>query len=112
MNGIDYFAINLSHLRTSKGLTQSELASRAGTPFTQSLISNYERGLHPSEDHVRRIAAVLDVPAEAILRRPRVIRQHDALQAVMVARVDPHERQVADHFADDVVRHGENGGAK
>jgi hypothetical protein len=44
----------------------------------------FERGLRPSGEHVRRLAEVVGVPAETLLRRPRVVRQHDALQAVVI----------------------------
>lgn len=93
MPAFTFFGINLSHVRTVKGLKQSELAARAGKPFTQGLVSHYERGLRPSSAHVRRLAEVLGVPPEALLRPPRVIRQHDALQAVVVEDATSCERQ-------------------
>jgi transcriptional regulator with XRE-family HTH domain len=59
-------AANLRRLRTSRSMTQTDLAARIGkSPRT---ISNWENGLRdPGSDNIRRIAEVLDVsPAEII----------------------------------------------
>jgi transcriptional regulator with XRE-family HTH domain len=62
--------ITLHHLATIRrtlGLSQTALIHRLGAPFTQSYISDLERGLRPiASDHVDRIAAALDIPVEAL----------------------------------------------
>jgi transcriptional regulator with XRE-family HTH domain len=58
---------NLATIRRTLGLSQTALVHRLGAPFTQSYISDLERGLRPvASDHVDRIAAALNVPAPAL----------------------------------------------
>ena len=79
-----HVGINLKHVRKHIGATQLAPAQRAGPPFTQALISLFERGLQPSTEHIQQLATALDVPVKALLRRPRLVRRKDALQAIVV----------------------------
>lgn len=55
------FGKHLRELRLEKGLTQEELAERAG--FHRTYAGNIERGLeNPTIEAVARLADVLDVP--------------------------------------------------
>ncbi len=55
------FGERLKKLRMEKGLTQEELARRAG--FHRTYAGNIERGLeNPTIETVSRMADVLDVP--------------------------------------------------
>ena len=83
------FSANLKHVRTRRGVTQSQLAQRAGKPFTQGLVSLYERGLHPSTGHIQQLAEALDVPVDVLLQRPRLVRRADALQVIVVKDSSP-----------------------
>lgn len=58
--------MNLRRLRTSRSMTQAELAAKIGK--SSRTISNWENGMRdPGSDNIRRIAKVLDVsPAEII----------------------------------------------
>jgi DNA-binding XRE family transcriptional regulator len=67
-----YLAVNLRRYRVEAGLKQSELAKRAGAPFTQQYVSALERGLRPSDRaHVSILASILRVSETALLRRVR-----------------------------------------
>jgi transcriptional regulator with XRE-family HTH domain len=67
-----FLPVNLRRYRIEAGLKQSELAQRAGAPFTQQYVSALERGLRPSNrTHVRILASVLGVTEVALLRRVR-----------------------------------------
>jgi transcriptional regulator with XRE-family HTH domain len=78
-----YFGINLRCFRRNRGFSQSRLGRRTDPPLSQEAISRYERGLQPLERHVQPLADALGVPREALLRRPRIIRD-DGLKAVVV----------------------------
>ena len=55
------FGIHLRTLRQRKGLTQEEVAQRAGIHVTY--LSGVERGLrNPSLKNIRRIAIALNIP--------------------------------------------------
>lgn len=56
---------HLAQIRRFKGISQNALGQLAG--FGQSYISALERGLKPADpSHTVRIAAVLDVPTDAL----------------------------------------------
>ncbi len=60
---------NLRTLRTAKGLSQQELAEKAG--ITQAAISRIEAGLHdPRYSTVVRLAAVLGVDPAQLAEDP------------------------------------------
>ncbi len=62
------FAEVLREIRQEKGLSQEELADRAG--LHRTYISQVERGLKsPSLRSLEQIAQALGVPASALLRR-------------------------------------------
>ncbi len=62
------FAEVLREVRQEKGLSQEELADRAG--LHRTYISQVERGLKsPSLRSLEEIAQALGVPASALLRR-------------------------------------------
>lgn len=54
----------LGRIRRAVGLTQHQLATRAG--LVQQVVSLYERGLPPDPDHVLRLAAVLGVTPDTL----------------------------------------------
>jgi DNA-binding XRE family transcriptional regulator len=59
--GLDFVSKRIKELRMRAGLTQIELAEKAGLP--QSHISRLESGKHsPSRVTLEKIAAALDVP--------------------------------------------------
>ena len=67
-----FLAVNLRRFRADARLSQSEVATAAGAPFSQRYISELERGLYPSDrDHVAILARVLSVEPEALVRRVR-----------------------------------------
>ncbi len=62
------FAEVLREVRQERGLSQEELADRAG--LHRTYISQVERGLKsPSLRSLEQIAQALDLPASALLRR-------------------------------------------
>lgn len=63
------FARNLRAARRAKGLSQEELAHRAG--IDRTYISSLERCVyHASIDVVERLASALDLDAAELLKRP------------------------------------------
>jgi transcriptional regulator with XRE-family HTH domain len=76
--------ITLRQVRKRRDVTQLALAQRLGPPFSQALLSQYERGLPPSTEHIQRLAAALDVPVDVLLRPPRRVRREDPFQAIVV----------------------------
>ena len=69
-------------------LSQHQLAALAGNAFSQSYVSRLERGLRPSDDqHVDKLAAVLGVSSDDLLRRPRFVRQASRLRPVVLRAV-------------------------
>ena len=75
-----YFGPNLKYFRalrhlTQDGLARSVTATRRWRGFSQTYISRLERGMRPSrEEHVDALAVALQVPASALLSRPRIVR--------------------------------------
>lgn len=64
----DVFSARLRAAREKRGLTQSELAKRAG--LQMSAISHFETGTRkPSFDNLRRVADALDVTTDYLLGR-------------------------------------------
>lgn len=62
-------ALNLKVLRQAKGMSQEELAHRAG--IDRTYISSLERSIYnASIDVVDRLAGALDLEAADLLRRP------------------------------------------
>jgi transcriptional regulator with XRE-family HTH domain len=71
------FAKNLRRLRTAAGLSQEELAFRAG--LDRTYISALERGLYSaSVVTIERLANALDIEPTAFLQRPAKVsdRKH------------------------------------
>lgn len=65
----EVLALNLRRLRQARGLSQEELAHRAG--IDRTYVSSLERSVYAAGiDVVERIAKVLDVEAADLLRRP------------------------------------------
>lgn len=64
----EVFARNLKAVRRAKGLSQEELAFRAG--IDRTYISSLERSVYnASIDVVDRLAAILEVEASDLLKR-------------------------------------------
>lgn len=62
---VDFISKKIRELRKEKGLTQEQLAEKAGLP--QSHISRLEQGQHsPSHATVEKIAAALGVPVHEL----------------------------------------------
>ncbi|ABS65833.1 MULTISPECIES: helix-turn-helix domain-containing protein [Xanthobacter] len=65
----EVFARNLKAARLAKGLSQEELAHRAG--IDRTYISSLERSVYnASIDVVDRLACALELDAAALLKRP------------------------------------------
>lgn len=65
----DILALNLRRLRHASGLSQEELAHRAG--IDRTYVSSLERSVYAAGiDVVDRIARVLGVEAADLLKRP------------------------------------------
>jgi transcriptional regulator with XRE-family HTH domain len=65
----EVFARNLKAARLARGLSQEELAFRAG--IDRTYISSLERSVYnASIDVVDRLAVVLEVEASELLKRP------------------------------------------
>lgn len=66
---VGWFAPRLRELRAKAGLTQAELARRAGV--SQPRVAEYEGGRYaPTWEAVVRLALALEVSADAFLREP------------------------------------------
>ena len=82
---LEHLGVNVRCYRQLLGLSQHDLAARAGDHFSQSYLSRLERGLRPNDHHhVNQIAAALGVSADALLRRPRVVRQVSKLRPAVL----------------------------
>lgn len=65
----DVLALNLRRLRQARGLSQEELAHRAG--IDRTYVSSLERSVYAAGiDVVDRVARVLGVEAADLLKRP------------------------------------------
>lgn len=65
----EVLALNLRRLRQARGLSQEELAHRAG--IDRTYVSSLERSVYAAGiDVVERIARVLGVEAADLLKRP------------------------------------------
>lgn len=65
----EVLALNLRRLRQAQGLSQEELAHRAG--IDRTYVSSLERSVYAAGiDVVERIAGVLGVEAADLLKRP------------------------------------------
>ena len=72
----EVFARNLRAARRAKGLSQEELAHRAG--IDRTYISSLERCVyHASIDVVERLASALDLDAAELLKRPAAESRSD-----------------------------------
>jgi transcriptional regulator with XRE-family HTH domain len=68
---VDDFRIKLKATRQNKGLTQAQLAGRAG--LSLEAIRTIEQGVRrPSVDTLRRLAVVLQVDVSELLRMPAI----------------------------------------
>jgi transcriptional regulator with XRE-family HTH domain len=66
MGVVVYIGENLRRSRFRTGLTQRELAQRAGT--TQTTVARIERdSVHPEITTIRRLASALEVPIVELL---------------------------------------------
>jgi transcriptional regulator with XRE-family HTH domain len=65
----EVFSLNLKTLRQAKGMSQEELAHRAG--IDRTYISSLERSVYSASiEVVDRLASALDVEAADLLKRP------------------------------------------
>jgi transcriptional regulator with XRE-family HTH domain len=64
---------NLRAHRARRFLSQTELARLAGQHFSQTIISEIERGLAVTPDEVRQLARALEIPETALLAPALVI---------------------------------------
>lgn len=65
----EVFSLNLKTLRQAKGMSQEELAHRAG--IDRTYISSLERSVYSASiDVVDRLASALDVEVADLLKRP------------------------------------------
>jgi transcriptional regulator with XRE-family HTH domain len=65
---VDIFQERLKSARALRGLSQTELAAKAGLP--PSSVSHFESGARkPSFDNLKRLAAALDVTTDYLLGR-------------------------------------------
>ena len=74
-----YLGENVRRVRLERRLSQAALALRFSPPKRQTQISNIELGQLPSDEAqvrhlVTQLAAVLDVPENVLLKRPRLLR--------------------------------------
>ena len=85
----NHLGANVRYFRGLHGCTQRALAERAGPQFSQAYISQIERGVRPSDpDQLAALATALEVPAGALLRRPRFVnRAEDIAQSVVLRTV-------------------------
>ncbi len=95
-----YLGLNLKYFRERRRFTQKELArrvtaTRRSRGFSQTYISRLERGMKPVRDeHVELLASALQVPASALLSRPRIVRaaeERPVIIAVEGNRASPQE---------------------
>ena len=64
-------AVNMKRLRKTSGLSQEELASRAG--IDRTYVSALERRVYAASiDLVARLAEALEVEPDVLLRRPQI----------------------------------------
>lgn len=72
MPNYQHLATNLRLLRLEARLSQHQLAMLAGDGFSQSYVSDLERGLWPSSPaHVDQLASALGVETSTLMRRAR-----------------------------------------
>ena len=69
MSAMSPIGANVRRLRLEARTSQAELARRIGKH--PSLVSQIERGLCPTDEDVKRLAAALGVPEKALTRRVR-----------------------------------------
>lgn len=70
----EVLALNLKALRQAKGMSQEELAHRAG--IDRTYVSSLERSIYnASIDVVDRLAGAFDMEAADLLKRPEVGRR-------------------------------------
>ena len=95
----ELFAERLKAARLLRGLTQAELASRAGLPPTS--IAHFESGSRkPSFDTLRRLAAALDVSTDYLLGRsddPSISQSDDPLYR-HASKLTGADRELAAEF--------------
>ncbi len=82
----DHLGANVRYFRGLHGCTQRALAERAGPQFSQAYISQIERGVRPSPDQLAALATALEVPAGALLRRPRFVNRAEEITRSVVLR--------------------------
>ena len=75
-----YLGANLRRLRLERRLSQAALALLLSPPKRQTEVSDIELGRLPCAEAqvlqlVRQLAAVLDVPENVLLKRPRRLRR-------------------------------------
>jgi transcriptional regulator with XRE-family HTH domain len=90
------FPKRLAHIRKQHGMTQQQLADRAGTHVVQ--IRRYEGGVsQPAVDVLKRLAIALSVSADALLFDESERGPDDdlRLQFEALSAMSPEEKQVA-----------------
>ena len=101
------FPSRLRGAREKRGLSQAELAQRAG--LQASAISHFETGTRkPSFDNLRRLADALDVTTDYLLGRvtsSQVIRGADRLHRNL-DRLTTKDREFAEEFIQLLARKG------
>jgi transcriptional regulator with XRE-family HTH domain len=92
-----WLGATLRDWRRRRSLTVTELAVRAGFgPSGRGYVSKIEHGKieRPHEDHLRRIAAALEVDAEELLARVPTIRDGDAASATLATSLELLQRKL------------------
>ncbi len=95
----DVFQERLLRARQVRGLSQGDLAKRAGLP--PSSISHFESGnRRPSFDNLRRLATALDVTTDFLLGRTDEIGAPGTAQKLHrnLDRLSRQDLQLADRF--------------
>jgi len=83
----------LHQARVLAGLTQRELARRAGT--AQSVVARIERGgTSPTWETLVRLCAAAGFEVEPVLRPRTVVRSHMLADVPRILRLTPEERLV------------------
>jgi transcriptional regulator with XRE-family HTH domain len=102
---LEDFAAYLMAARKTAGITQTELASAAGlTASYLSFIENRKKP-PPSDDVCRRLAKVLDLPADELLERAHLQRAPKELRAKVQSLTSSlhSERKSLRHFLQDLL---------
>lgn len=109
----DIFPERLRAAREKRGLSQRDLANRAG--FQASAISHFETGTRkPSFDNLRRLANALDVTTDYLLGRvtdAQALAGADRLHRHL-DRLTSEDRDIAEEFLQLLAKKAKNRGKK